>query len=89
MTFFDERDRISNQTRRFNFCKTVWGPIQIYLNGQIEVVGSRLCQEMVQVLRRSCEIFGNEMGIRMSSLKDVQGGLSAVWEIWRKLRRVS
>ena len=71
--FADGCDRISNQTRRFNFCKTAWGPIQIYLNDQIKVIGSMLSREMTQVLRESCEQFGNEMGSQVSSLKEVHG----------------
>ena len=70
--FVDERGRIRNKTRRFNFCKTVRWAIKIYLGDQVEVIGSRLSQRMVHVLSESREQFGNEMGSQMSSLKDVQ-----------------
>ena len=49
--------------------------MQIYLGGKIKVIGPMLSREMVQLLRGSCEQVGNEMGIRMSSLKDVQWGV--------------
>ena len=45
--FADERDRMSNQTRRFNFRKAIWGPIRKYMNGRIKVIGSNVCREMV------------------------------------------
>ena len=72
--FADECDRMSNHTRWVNFCKTVWGPIQRHLGDQFKVIGTRLSQETVEILRESCGKFGNEMGSRMS-LKDVQGGI--------------
>ena len=68
---------MSNQARRFNFCKTVWGAIQRHLGDQIKIIGSRVSQEMVEVLRASCEQFGHEMGRQMSTSKSVQGGIAS------------
>ena len=51
--FVDECDRMGNPSRRFNFRKTDWGPIQGYMDDQIKVICYMLSQEMVRVLGKS------------------------------------
>ena len=73
--FADERDRMSNKTRWFNFRKAVWGPIHKYMNDQINVICSNVSREMVGALGESFAQFGNVMGSRTSSLKGAQLGI--------------
>ena len=48
--FSDGFGLMSNQTWRFNFCKTSCVSIQRHLGNQIKVIVSRVSQEMVAVL---------------------------------------
>ena len=76
--FGDGRGRGRNQTRWSNFCNAAWGCIRNYVNGEIQLIGSKASREIIANLRNRGEQFRNEIGNQMSSLTDVQGEL-VIW----------
>ena len=58
--FADERDHGPNQAKRFDFCKTDRAGIHNYMNEQIQHIGSKVSQEILAMLKSSCEQFRNE-----------------------------
>ena len=53
--FGDGRDRRSNRTRWLNFCKGIWGCIHNYMNERIQLIDSKVSEEIVEKLGNSCD----------------------------------
>ena len=69
-------DAVKKQSRRYEFCRQVWGGLHDYMAEQIQCVGSRVNHEVRNKLNLSCELARDEVGTQLNYLQDVQGELA-------------
>ena len=73
--FADEYGSGEKPGRWYEFCRQFWGGIHAYMNEQIQCLGSGVRQDVLDKLNLGCELFRDEVGTHLNSLRGVQGQL--------------